>query len=337
MDSLFPRCHILNSFFSLSLLFVSSLVSPRLLFGVSWPLSSKCCGCCGPPVVLRRVPLPSSPRSCGPPSSLGVLWSSLLPSLWSCGPLLSFPVVLWSSHPGVVCGSSLPSVSPWCHPFVFFGRVEWMNEEEGKVSVSRRRNPKPHRLGREWGHPPLCHPYIPRETERTLDRTVSKQRNPPLIKRWSLARALSVSPHPGADGLVQDAAHLTWILTVLTSLAWYLGALPGKEGPVGAPYHVATTCPCGRPGSSSFASHWRFLPCGLDGTTVLPRVCHPGRKGVCTHAGLGPSRARRRLLKACLGDPIPGHLLSTPRWGYFSPSACRYRQRMLQMHLFPDM
>ena len=27
--------------------------------------------------------------------------------------------------------------------------------------------------------------------------------------------------------------------------------------------------------------------------------------GVCTHAGSGPSRVRRRLLMACLGDPIP--------------------------------
>ena len=34
-------------------------------------------------------------------------------------------------------------------------------------------------------------------------------------------------------------------------------------------------------------------------------VCHTKSiKGVCTHAGSGPSRVRRRLLVACLGDPI---------------------------------
>ena len=31
-------------------------------------------------------------------------------------------------------------------------------------------------------------------------------------------------------------------------------------------------------------------------------VCHPSQQGVCTHAGSGPLRVRRRLLTACLGD-----------------------------------
>ena len=34
-----------------------------------------------------------------------------------------------------------------------------------------------------------------------------------------------------------------------------------------SPYHVAATYPCGQPGSSSFASHWKFLPRRLDGAT----------------------------------------------------------------------
>ena len=37
----------------------------------------------------------------------------------------------------------------------------------------------------------------------------------------------------------------------------------------------------------------------------LPCVCHLRLKGVCTHAGSGPSRVRRRLFLTCLGDPIP--------------------------------
>ena len=40
-----------------------------------------------------------------------------------------------------------------------------------------------------------------------------------------------------------------------------------------------------------------------------PACATPESKGVCTHAGSGPSRVRRRLLGACLGDPIP---LATP-------------------------
>ena len=34
-------------------------------------------------------------------------------------------------------------------------------------------------------------------------------------------------------------------------------------------------------------------------------LCHSKIKGVCTHAGSGPSRVRRRLLFTCLVDPIP--------------------------------
>ena len=55
------------------------------------------------------------------------------------------------------------------------------------------------------------------------------------------------------------AAHLTWILTVFTSLPCYLGALPGQVGPIGSPYHEATTHPCEQPGSSSFASSLEVL------------------------------------------------------------------------------
>ena len=36
----------------------------------------------------------------------------------------------------------------------------------------------------------------------------------------------------------------------------------------------------------------------------LPACATPGQKGARTHAGSGPSRVRRRLFSACLGDPI---------------------------------
>ena len=74
---------------------------------------------------------------------------------------------------------------------------------------------------------------------------------------------------------------------------------------------MAATYPCGQPGSSSFASHWRFLPRRLDGTTagcqfILPLLHVPLRPKGCLHTcRFRPLRARRRLLTACLGDPIP--------------------------------
>ena len=49
----------------------------------------------------------------------------------------------------------------------------------------------------------------------------------PTLDRAKLAEALDVSPHPGADGPVQDerAAPSPEFLTVFTSLACYPGAL----------------------------------------------------------------------------------------------------------------
>ena len=94
--------------------------------------------------------------------------------------------------------------------------------------------------------------------------------------------------------------------------------LPGRTSRIGEDCHIRTT--------------WR--PLTLAGSTVLPPcgslevfatpsrryygrtlirpssscTCQPNRKGVCTHAGSGPSRVRRRLFAACLGDTIPpGH------------------------------
>ena len=85
-----------------------------------------------------------------------------------------------------------------------------------------------------------------------------------------------------------------------------------------SPYHVAATYPCAQPGSSSFASHWRFLPRRLDGTTagcsfiLPPCVCHPAVKR-CSHT-------RRFGTLASPPPPVrdmpwgphpPGHLCKT--------------------------
>ena len=52
-----------------------------------------------------------------------------------------------------------------------------------------------------------------------------------------------------------------------------------------------------------------------------PACATPLHKGVCTHASSGPSRVRRRLLLACLGDPIPLAPTATPSSG-MSGSRC---------------
>ena len=79
----------------------------------------------------------------------------------------------------------------------------------------------------------------------------------------------------------------------------------------------------GQPGSPSFATHWRY--CHADKTvprqdvnsSFSPCVCHPWTRGVCTHAGSGPSRV---LLSTRLFTTSPWHrspliyfwLLSSP-------------------------
>ena len=73
---------------------------------------------------------------------------------------------------------------------------------------------------------------------------------------------------------------------------------------------MAATYPCGQPGSSSFASHWRVFATPTrryHGRMLIhpsPLRCHP-HWYVFAHACSGPSRVRRRLLRTCLRDPIP--------------------------------
>ena len=95
------------------------------------------------------------------------------------------------------------------------------------------------------------------------------------------ANSLSVSPHSGADGLVQGelppffflecwpfspALPVTLTHTLLPPLT--ADCLGRDRWRLSSPYHEATTYPCGQLGSSSFATNWRLLPRRLDGTTT---------------------------------------------------------------------
>ena len=137
----------------------------------------------------------------------------------------------------------------------------------------------------------------PEPSSRTIstpDRT--------LVARQSLECVTTPGSRRSCPGWA--AAHLTWMLTVFTSLACYLGALPGQVGPVGSPYHVAATYPCGQPvlcvSLEVFATPTRRY----HGRMLIHHSTPCEWKSVCTHAGSGPLRVRRRLSAACLGDSI---------------------------------
>ena len=102
------------------------------------------------------------------------------------------------------------------------------------------------------------------------------------------------------------------MLTVFTSLA----CSPRRTSRVGEDCRPRTTWRpltlLGQPGSSSLCVSLEVF-CHADKTvprqdvssSFLPCMCHPKvDKGVCTHAGSGPLRVRRRLLTTSLGDPI---------------------------------
>ena len=112
------------------------------------------------------------------------------------------------------------------------------------------------------------------------------------------------------------------MMTVFTSLACFPGASPYC-------HRYTAGCWVGIGGACRFPrTTWRPLtflgspvlpPSRLTGGIATPTGRYHGRmlihpsspacatskhKGVCTHAGSGPLRVRRRLLVACLGDPI---------------------------------
>ena len=133
-----------------------------------------------------------------------------------------------------------------------------------------------------------------------------------------------MSPHPRADGLVQgeraalplnvDRFHqpclLPWRIPhgrcrncscsvqgqVRTAVQVPRGDhLPLAGSPVLPPLRL----------TGSFATPTRRYHGRMLIHPSSPCVCHPRCRGVCTHAGSGPPRVRRRLLWTCLGVPIP--------------------------------
>ena len=123
--------------------------------------------------------------------------------------------------------------------------------------------------------------------------------------RLPFAKALSVSPHSGADGLAHgwavaqplnfDRFHQPCLLPyalAATENGWLWGR--DKRG-LSSPFHVATTYPCGQPGLPLRlgASNWRYLPRRLDGTTAaryfaLPSLRVPPRhQWVLAHRRFG--------------------------------------------------
>ena len=124
-----------------------------------------------------------------------------------------------------------------------------------------------------------------------------------------LSRLSCRPPHLNFDRFHQPCL-LPWRVPLLPPIhGWLLGR---DRWGVGSPYHVATTYP-----------FWAALflpPSRLTGGIATPTRRYHGRmlihpsppacatprnKGDSTHAGSGPSRVRRRLLHACLEDPIP--------------------------------
>ena len=136
------------------------------------------------------------------------------------------------------------------------------------------------------------------------------------------------------------------MLTVFTSLACYPGASPYC-------HRYTAGCWAGIGGACRFSvprgDHLPFLgspvlpPSRLTGGIATPTgryhgrmLIHPSppacatskRKGVCTHAGSGPSRVRRRLLDACLGDPNPpGHVLASSITSFLLLTFCQVPRR----------
>ena len=154
-------------------------------------------------------------------------------------------------------------------------------------------------------------------------RSRLRGRSPPKIGRWSPARALSVSPHSGADGLVQGE------LPPISPEFWpFLPALPVTLAP---PLTATETrlAWAGIGGACRFTvprgGHLPFLgspalpPSRLTGGIATPTRRYHGRMlihpslpacvtrlylGDGTHAGSEPSRVRRRLFSTRLEDPI---------------------------------
>ena len=185
-----------------------------------------------------------------------------------------------------------------------------------------------------WG---AAAPFL---TLRWPDCTLSRLRAEEYDR--SVTQSIATDPHPRSDaGRPPEpwVCHHTREPTVLSRvscrpshlnvdrfhqpclLPWRNSLLPPKHGWLlgrdrwglsVSPNNVATTYPCGLPGSPSFATHWRY--CHADST--VPRqdvnssfsscVCHPLVKGVCTHTQVrDPRESAAACCRPALGTPSP--------------------------------
>ena len=125
-----------------------------------------------------------------------------------------------------------------------------------------------------------------------------------------LSRASCRPSHLNFDSFHQPCL-LPWRNPLLPPKhSWLLGR---DRWGLSSPYHVATTYPCGQPGSPSFATHWRY--CHADWTvprldvnsSFPPCVCHPSMKGVL-HTQV---RDPRESAAACLWHALGATSLAT--------------------------
>ena len=123
-----------------------------------------------------------------------------------------------------------------------------------------------HDHGRQRSYLGTAAPFLP---QRWPDCT-SSHPHPGSDRRWSPAGSLSVSPHSGADGLVQGELPpiSPEFLTVFTSLACYLGALPGL---------VRTVVPVPRGDHLPFLGSPVLPPSRLTGGIATPTRRYHGR------------------------------------------------------------
>ena len=127
-----------------------------------------------------------------------------------------------------------------------------------------------------------------------------------LVACWALECVTTPGSRRSCPGWA--AAHLTWILTIFTSLVCCVGALPGQMKSV-----IPVSCGDNLPlRAARFLLLCVSLEVFADQTAprqhvnwlFSSRVCHSRDEKVLAHAGSGPSRVHRRLLKTCRGDTI---------------------------------
>ena len=152
-------------------------------------------------------------------------------------------------------------------------------------------------------------PFVRRSTTGTEPIATREPSSRRITALDRVARAFSVSPHPGADGLVRVSCRPSHLNVDR------FGRIPGEVRTV-IPVPRGDHLPLRAARSSLRASHWRFsTPTGrYHGRMLirpsLPCMYQPNRKKRCSHAG---------KFGILAGAACSGHALGTP-----SPWPCRF-------------